>query len=98
VLEHAGLLDDGRFASGRARSLAGRGYGDAAIRADLERRGVEHALAADAVAALEPEHERAARLVERRGPSRTSAAWLARRGFGEDAVESALGHLVAGEP
>src|SRR5207244_920648 len=40
ALERGGLVDDGRFTRSRADALAGRGYGDAAIRADLERRGV----------------------------------------------------------
>ena len=39
-LERLGLLDDGRFALERARVLAERGKGDAAIRFDLERSGV----------------------------------------------------------
>ena len=43
----------------RAESLAGRGYGDAAIRHDLEQRGVAADLVEAAVAALEPEGERA---------------------------------------
>src|SRR5581483_2943648 len=39
-LERVGYVDDARFATGRARGLAGRGYGDAAIRDALERDGV----------------------------------------------------------
>src|SRR5438445_12895222 len=41
VLSRAGLVDDSRFARTRATSLAERGYGDAAIRHDLERPGGE---------------------------------------------------------
>ncbi len=74
-LERLGYLDDARTAALRAGRLAARGYGDAYIRADLERRGLP---ADEALDALEPEPERAARHV-RRGP-----AWLARRGFGEE--------------
>src|SRR5438876_6980156 len=59
VLEKAGLVDDGRFAASRALSLAGRGYGDAAIRHDLERQGVAADLADAAMAGLEPEWVRA---------------------------------------
>ena len=33
------FVDDGRLASGRARTLAARGYGDGWIRADLRQRG-----------------------------------------------------------
>ena len=39
TLQRAGVLDDRRFARSRAAALAGRGYGDAAIRFDLERHG-----------------------------------------------------------
>jgi hypothetical protein len=41
ALSVAGLVDDARLAENRAESLAGRGYGDAAIRHDLEQRGVK---------------------------------------------------------
>src|SRR3954470_13986483 len=57
ALERAGLVDDGRVAAGRARSLAERGYGDAAIRFALEGEGIESALVAEALAGLEPERE-----------------------------------------
>jgi regulatory protein len=71
-LERLGYVDDDRTAALRAERLAERGYGDAYIRADLEQRGLP---AEEALAGLEPEAERAARLAEK-GP-----AWLARRGF-----------------
>jgi regulatory protein len=78
-LVELGWLDDGRTAGLRAAALADRGYGDAYIRADLERRGlpVEAALAA-----LEAERERALRHADR------GAAWLARRGFDPEVVGS----------
>jgi regulatory protein len=78
-LEELGWLDDGRTAGLRAARLADRGYGDAYIRADLERRSlpVEAALAA-----LEAERERALRHADR------GAAWLARRGFDPEVVGS----------
>jgi SOS response regulatory protein OraA/RecX len=91
TLENAGLVDDGRFATGRAEALAARGYGDEAIRWTLERDGVDPELAGAAVASLSPERERAADVVQRRGSGRATAAYLARRGFAEDAVEGALG-------
>jgi SOS response regulatory protein OraA/RecX len=53
TLGRAGLLDDARFASDRARTLAGRGWGDAAIRADLERQGLDGEPVAEAIAALD---------------------------------------------
>jgi regulatory protein len=85
-LERVGLLDDGRFARERARVLAERGKGDAAIRVDLERAGLGSAEMAEALAELEPERERAARVVERRGTGPATARLLAGRGFGDDIV------------
>jgi len=94
ALESAGLVDDVRFARNRALALAGRCLGDAAIRYDLEEYGVEPALVADALEALEPEADRAERIVASRGRSATTARFLARKGFGEDAVESAAGEML----
>ena len=90
ALLRAGLLNDRRFALSRAGSLAERGKGDAAIRYDLEQQG----LAADeieaALASLEPERERAERVVARRGGGSATARLLARRGFADDAVDAAV--------
>jgi SOS response regulatory protein OraA/RecX len=91
TLTRAGLLDDARFARGRARALAVRGYGDAAIRFDLERQGVDAELAAEALAELEPERDRALRLAATAGGAARTARLLARRGFGEEAIEAAAG-------
>jgi regulatory protein len=93
-LRAVGLLDDGRFAGRRARALAERGKGDAAIRFDLRRQGVDGELVEDALAGLEPERERAARIVSRRGSGPKTARLLASRGFDREAVEAA----VAQEP
>lgn len=90
-LERIGYVDDRRFAAGRARGLAERGYGDAAIRRALEREGVGRDELEEALGALEPEGDRATVLVARRGRSAKTAALLARRGFDLDAVEAALG-------
>jgi regulatory protein len=87
-LQRLGLLDDGRFARERARVLAERGKGDAAIRFDLERAGVEGDEIEAALGALDPERERAARLVERRGATPATARLLAGRGFDEGVVEA----------
>jgi regulatory protein len=95
ALQRAGFVDDARYAARRAASLADRGHGDAAIRWRLEREGVPPGLVADALGALEPERDRALRVVAARGAGVRTARELARRGFGEDAVESALGGLVA---
>jgi regulatory protein len=89
-LEQVGYIDDQRFAGARAGALANRGYGDEWIRADLARSGVADADAAAAIAALEPEAERAAALADRIGRTPKTAAQLARKGFGEDAVATAV--------
>ena len=91
VLARTGILDDERFAFARATALAGRGLGDAAILWDLEREGVEPARARRAVEALDPEHERAERVVRARGRGVRTARFLAQKGFGEDVVEAAAG-------
>ena len=91
ALERAGLVDDARVATARAGTLAERGYGDAAIRFDLERQGVAGELVEGAVAALVPERDRARRLVERRGADPKTARWLAGRGFDPVSVEDAMG-------
>lgn len=97
-LERVGLVDDERYAIRRAESLSERGHGDEAIRWRLERDGVAGETAAKAVAALPPERERARLVVAERGAGLLTARELTRRGFGEDAVEEALGHVVADSP
>ena len=49
----------------------------------------------EAIAGLEPEVERARALVARLGRSRQTAGRLARKGFGQDALETALGTEIA---
>jgi len=73
--------------------MATRGYGDAAIRADLEGRGLSADRIESAIGDLEPEAERARSLVERDGSSARTARGLLAKGFSEDAVESAIGVL-----
>lgn len=85
--ERAGLVDDGRFAAGRAALLAARGAGDLMIADDLERQGVSASLAAEALSALEPERERARRLVDRRGASTKTLRYLSSKGFSESTLE-----------
>jgi regulatory protein len=97
ALDRAGLVDDRRFAVDRAAALAGRGYGDAWIRWDLERRGVSAELVEEAVASLESEHVRVEPVLLERGGGPRVARLLARRGFGEDAVEAAATAPVAAE-
>jgi SOS response regulatory protein OraA/RecX len=95
TLERIGYLDDRRFAATRARTLAERGYGDEAIRVDLDREGVTAETADAALRGLEPEYERARTLVRRLGGRRNAAVQLLRRGFDPDSVEAALGADVA---
>jgi SOS response regulatory protein OraA/RecX len=97
ALERAGVVNDLRFARSRAEALAARGSGDELIRADLAEAGVGEADVTVALGELEPERERAVRVVCARGASPATARWLARRGFGEDAIEASLPSLVADE-
>ena len=98
VLRRGGLVDDARLARSRAEQLAGRGYGNAAIRHDLAQQGVGGELVAAAVGELEPELERAQAIVGRRGPGPRTARYLASKGFGEEAVETAAGADFANDP
>lgn len=95
-LVRVGYLDDERFARDRAALLAGRGYGDERIRADLEAQGVALESIAEALAALEPERERALRVAGGTGSDSRTLRMLERRGFSEEAVEAvAAGRLRA---
>jgi SOS response regulatory protein OraA/RecX len=87
TLDRAGLVDDARLAESRAEVLARRGYGDAAIRADLRRRLVEPEAAAGAVASLEPELERLRRLLDAQSVTPALLRRLAGRGFSRDALD-----------
>ena len=97
VLERAGLVDDARFAERRADGLAERGFGDEAIRHDLEQQGVPAEFREQAIAALPAETGRAVAIVARRGPGPKTARYLAAKGFGEDSVEAALAGSVAAD-
>jgi SOS response regulatory protein OraA/RecX len=88
ALRRAGLVDDGRYAVGRADALARKGYGDAWIRHDLQRSGVAADQIAAALEALPPESERAAEEARRLGGGLRAARGLARRGFGDELVEA----------
>lgn len=93
TLARIGYVDDERFARTRAEQLAARAAGDALIRHDLEGRGIDSELVAAAIDALEPERDRARRIVAGRGRSAKTARYLTSRGFGPDALET----VVAGE-
>lgn len=90
ALGRTGLLDDRRFAENRARTLAARGSGDALIRFELERAGVDSDAVEDALRTLGPEAERAAVVVDRRGPGPKTARYLRSKGFSEETVTGAV--------
>ena len=89
-----GALDDAGFgnvgeptdARTRAELLAERDSGDALIRHDLAGRGLAEELVEAALAELEPEHVRAARVLQRRGSNLKTARYLARKGFSEESI------------
>lgn len=85
-LQRTGLLDDRRFAEGRASSLAGRGAGDALIRHELAAAGISAELVEDVLETLDPELARARAIVERRGAGARTARYLAAKGFSGDVV------------
>lgn len=95
VARRAGLVDDRRFAEGRAALLAGRGAGDLLILDDLDRQGVPPELAGLAVGTLEPEWIRAAALVAERGKSARTARFLASKGFSEATLEALVADMAA---
>ena len=89
-LAHAGAVDDERFARGRAELLAERDAGDLLIRHDLAGRGIAEELVDSSVAGLDPEPERAAKLVQARGTGLKTARYLMRKGFSEESIEMAV--------
>jgi SOS response regulatory protein OraA/RecX len=86
-LGRAGLIDDARLAESRAEVLARRGYGDAAIRADLRRRRIADETSAHAIAALEPELTRVGRLLVGKEITPSLLRRLAGRGFSRETLE-----------
>jgi regulatory protein len=86
MLERTGLLDDRRYAESRARSLASRGAGDAAIRQALTRAGVDDEVVDEALETIEPEVERARALTARRGADAKTARYLRGKGFSDEVV------------
>jgi regulatory protein len=94
-LTRAGALNDGRFAQARVELLVERGAGDALIRHDLATRGISAELVEAALAEIDPEHERAARIVRDRGSTPKTARYLARKGFSPDSIEGVCEEGVA---
>ena len=94
--ERRGLVDDGRFAEQRAQHLAERGAGDALVRDDLARQGFDEPVTRSIVAELEPEAERAARIVAARGRSPRTIRYLASKGFSEETLEPLIAEIENG--
>ena len=90
TLARTGLVDDRRFAEARAEQLADRGAGDAFIRHDLLRAGVDAELVEHALSALDGEPERAERIVARRGSGAKTARYLAGKGFSDDVIHAVV--------
>ena len=88
-LADIGYLDDARFALGRARSLAERGYGDDAVRFELEREGVAADRIDAAVAGLAAERERALSVLRGSRSALAGIRKLAAKGFSADSIEAA---------
>jgi regulatory protein len=97
ALTRIGLIDDARLAHTLATSLAERGLGDEAILARLEADGIGVEDRRAAVGALDAEERRAVVVARRESgrPRPRLVALLARRGFGEEAVEVAVASLDA---
>ena len=96
ALDRVGLVDDARLAESRAAALARRGYGDAAIRADLRRRRIRDELSAEAIAGLEPELTRIRRLLVGQDVTPSLLRRLAGRGFSRETLAE-VGSAFASE-
>ena len=90
TLVRTDLVDDRRYAERRAESLVDRGAGNALIRHELARAGLDPDVVDDALVSLRPERERAEEIVARRGASPKIARYLAGKGFSHDVVESVI--------
>ena len=94
-LREAGYVDDARYASARAEVLAGRGFGDDAVRFELERDGLADGEIVAALNELVPERERAIAVVAAARTPLGGIRRLAAKGFSADAIEAAaaVAHL-----
>jgi regulatory protein len=92
----AGLVDDARFAETRARLLAERGAGDLLVLQDLQRHGIDEAVAREAVSRLEHEPARATRIADARGRTPRTLRYLASRGFAAESLDDLIAELENG--
>jgi regulatory protein len=88
-LRDAGYVNDARYASSRAESLAARGFGDEAVRFELEKEGLPSDHIAAAMLALEPERNRAIAVLEKARTPLLGVRRLASKGFSADSIEAA---------
>jgi SOS response regulatory protein OraA/RecX len=93
ALARSGVVDDARTAGHRARALAERGWGDAAVTARLASEGFSAQDVETALAGLRPESERAGALAAAGADPRATWKLLARRGFSPETVEDVVGPL-----
>jgi SOS response regulatory protein OraA/RecX len=89
-LREAGYVNDERYATARAEALADRGYGDEAVRFELEREGLAPDQIAAVLLALPPERERATAFLLKARTPLTGIRRLAAKGFSADALEAAI--------
>jgi regulatory protein len=89
-LRQAGYVNDARYAATRAEVLADRGYGDEAVRFELEQDGLAAEEIEAALETLAPERERALELLRRATSPLGAIRRLAAKGFGADSLEAAL--------
>jgi SOS response regulatory protein OraA/RecX len=97
-LREAGYQSDERAARERARVLAGRNTSDAAIRADLRRRGIDAEMLGAVIGELPPERERAEALAARIGRGRRLLETLTRKGFADETIWAIAGPDIADVP
>ena len=95
ALTRTGVVDDARLAASVARGLADREWGDAAISYRLRQLGLDRDSTESAIAALDPEEQRAEAAVRRRGRTVSTGRALIRRGFSEHVVEALLPDVLA---
>ncbi len=91
-LAQAGALDDERYAVNRAASMARRGYGDLAIRHDLEQAGTPPEAIVGALEQLDPERTRLDALVGTT-PTLRDLRRLASKGFDSATLEDLASSL-----
>jgi regulatory protein len=96
-LRQAGYVNDARYATTRAGVLADRGYGNEAVRFELEQGGLAAEEIEAALATLAPERERALELLRRAKSPLAAIRRLAGKGFGAESLESALAEARLGD-